>query len=152
MLIRDAEEADIPEVIKLEYECYAEMMKFDRMLKPLDEVKKRIAKYVKKKFRGKNSKFFVAFDEDKIVGFAFGDIPRKHFWKVKFGYLDSLFVLPGWRRKGVGKQLAQKLIDWFKSKGIEYAQLDVDALNRPALHMYQKFGFQVRSKRLWLKI
>jgi ribosomal protein S18 acetylase RimI-like enzyme len=152
MLIREAKGADLPEIIKLECKCYEEMTKFDALLKPLDEVKGRIERYIEKKFKAKNSKFFVATDANKLVGFAFADIPRKHFWKVRFGYLDSLFVLPGWRRRGIGKKLVQKLVSWLKSKGIEYVQLDVDAHNIPALKMYEKLGFQDRAKRLRKRI
>lgn len=58
-------------------------------------------------------------------------------------YLEDLFVLPEWRRKGVGKQLLSKVAALAVERGcgrFEWAVLD---WNEPALRFYKSLGTRV---------
>ncbi len=62
---------------------------------------------------------FVARDGDKIVGTVLcGHDGRR-------GYLHHLAVAPGHRRKGIGKALAEKVIEQLRSLGIRKCHLFV---------------------------
>jgi GNAT superfamily N-acetyltransferase len=58
-------------------------------------------------------------------------------------YLEDLFVLPEWRRKGVGKQLLSSVAALAVARGcgrFEWAVLD---WNEPALRFYKSLGTRV---------
>ena len=68
-----------------------------------------------------DSDFFVAEDEDKIVGFA-------NFIKGTELYLSSHYVLPEAQREGYGKALLQAGLDQYKDLYHE-VYLEVDGKN-----------------------
>jgi RimJ/RimL family protein N-acetyltransferase len=53
----------------------------------------------------------------------------------------GLFVLPPFRRQGVGKQLLGWMLAWAAQTGLEKITLGVFASNRPAIQLYSRFGF-----------
>ena len=53
-----------------------------------------------------------------------------------------------WRRQGIGSQLMAQAIAWAKGTGIiSRIELDVFERNEKAIHLYQKFGFEIEGKR-----
>jgi len=56
-------------------------------------------------------------------------------------YMDSLAVMPGWRRQGIGFQLMQAQISKAKNLGFTKATLLVDPENGEAQRMYKRLGF-----------
>lgn len=53
----------------------------------------------------------------------------------------GMFVLSPYRRRGVGRQLLAWLLEWAAEAGLEKITLSVFATNRPAVRLYQQFGF-----------
>ena len=53
-----------------------------------------------------------------------------------------------WRNKGVGSALIGKALAWARHGGVlKRIELYVYARNQPAIHLYEKFGFQVEGRR-----
>jgi hypothetical protein len=50
-------------------------------------------------------------------------------------------VLPGYRRKGLGKALVSKALEGFLNYGLRKAMLEVTAENPNAVRMYRDLGF-----------
>ncbi|MEB6300765.1 GNAT family N-acetyltransferase [Mammaliicoccus sciuri] len=82
-----------------------------------------------------DSDFFVAEDEDKIVGFA-------NFIKGTELYLSSHYVLPEAQCEGYGKALLQAGLDQYKDSYHE-VYLEVDGKNDFGIAFYKKEGFEV---------
>lgn len=57
-------------------------------------------------------------------------------------YLDSLCVLPQFRKQGVGKYLLQQGIEYAKNQGIPHVVLAVEAQNPDAERLYRSLGFR----------
>lgn len=55
--------------------------------------------------RGKG---WVCVNEEQIVGFAIADLQGHNIW--------ALFLLPGFERRGIGKQLHDTMLDWYFSQ------------------------------------
>jgi ribosomal protein S18 acetylase RimI-like enzyme len=91
---------------------------------------------------------FIALDLDRPVGAAW--LRLLVGTQRGFGYIDdstpeiSMAVLPEYRGQGIGSQLFNHLLKSAASQ-FQAVCLSVDASN-PALHLYERFGFEVAGK------
>lgn len=60
-------------------------------------------------------------------------------------YLSRLLVKKEYRNHGIGKKIAEFLIDKAKEWGYSEITLGVDCDNKAAVHLYKKIGFEVYS-------
>ena len=69
--------------------------------------------------------FFVAEDDEEVVGFAVGVIEENGplLFPDKIGYIPILVVAPEHRRQGTGGKLWGALNDWFSSRRVREVQL-----------------------------
>ncbi|HET6931302.1 MAG TPA: GNAT family N-acetyltransferase [Candidatus Acidoferrum sp.] len=86
-----------------------------------------------------NSTIFGAYQNSELVGTAsftqLSGLKDSH-----KGLLRAMYVRPGARRSGAGRQLVQAIIDHARPK-VEQLQLVVVSTNQPALLLYQSLGF-----------
>ncbi|KAL6880493.1 hypothetical protein ACP4OV_012058 [Aristida adscensionis] len=54
----------------------------------------------------------------------------------KVAYLLGLRVSPAWRRRGVGRRLVERMEEWFRRVGAEYAYVATDAGNAPSVRLF----------------
>ena len=84
-----------------------------------------------------SSETFVGYREDILMGVVA--------YKIKEGVVDihRLVVSPAYFRKGVGKRLVKYLLKRYK--GYEFT-VSTGTANKPAIALYQAFGFQEQRK------
>ena len=85
----------------------------------------------------------LAYAGDAAIGFAVFFQSFSTFLGKPGLYLEDLFVVPEWRRKGVGKQLLARLAALAVARGcgrFEWAVLD---WNEPALRFYKNLGARI---------
>jgi L-amino acid N-acyltransferase YncA len=84
---------------------------------------------------------FVAEVEGRIVGFQSLDLWVRY--TDSFDHVGTLgtFVLPEWRGRGIGRQLARYTLDFARSQGYEKLVVFVRAGNRRAQAFYRSLGF-----------
>lgn len=63
------------------------------------------------------------------------------------GHILNVAVHPGFRGKGLGKFLVQKVIDDCRSNGAEYVFLEVRVSNSVAVNLYRHIGFVITGRR-----
>ncbi|MBU3693183.1 MAG: ribosomal-protein-alanine N-acetyltransferase [Candidatus Nanopelagicaceae bacterium] len=89
----------------------------------------------------KTRKYVVALDDLEIVGYGgialAGDVADIH----------TLTVIPSYRRKGIATQMLQGLESWGISQGIKDFMLEMREGNLEAQPLYEKYGYQVISRR-----
>lgn len=82
---------------------------------------------------------FVAKDGDRIIGDAsLSRLPRRMNHRGDFG----IGVLREYWNQGVGSRLMDAVLRFAKENGFEIVELQVRSDNAPAIHLYEKFGFQ----------
>ncbi|WP_455206485.1 N-acetyltransferase family protein [Kaarinaea lacus] len=87
--------------------------------------------------------FTVLCDRDTIAGFA-NLYDRK---QKEYAFIGNVFVSPGYRRQGAGKLLLTYMIKAaFEKYRFREVRLSVFADNRPAIALYQQFGFSAYSQ------
>jgi ribosomal-protein-alanine N-acetyltransferase len=95
--------------------------------------------------------FIVAEVDEKVVGyimckieFGFSNFRKLGF--VKKGHVVSVAVLDQHRGKGIGKALMLEGINGVISRKSDEIYLEVRISNTQAIRMYQKLGFQIKSR------
>lgn len=97
---------------------------------------------------------FLAIDSSKVVGLIMGCVfPYDEYDYLDYkcprrGEITELIVSKNGRSKGVGKELMDKMEEYFKSIGCEYVIVDVFAYNHNAESFYNKKGYHARMKTL----
>lgn len=91
---------------------------------------------LKKELKSKNSSYLVAKMNEKIVGFAG--------IKVILDEADimNIVIKKNYRNQGIGTLLLENLIFLAKNLNLKSLSLEVSEKNSPAIHLYQKFGFE----------
>jgi len=84
-------------------------------------------------------------DDERIVAGGVGVVDSEH-----IGIFD-IVVDEAYRGRGLGKCVTEALLSWGQSEAAKTAYLQVDTLNKPALSIYQQFGFQERY-RYWYRV
>ena len=94
---------------------------------------------------------YVAESGSEVVGIVVGTIlnqskqDRLEHVPAKFGEVMELVVREGYRDKGIGTKLMNKLEEYFKAKSCTIAGVGVLAPNKGAHRLYSKLGYADRS-------
>ena len=135
-IIRRCEERDLDSVVNINMatlpEHYSDYF-FESLLRELPEA------------------FIVAEVDDKVIGyimckieFGFSNFRKLGF--VKKGHVVSVAVFDQHRGKGIGKALMLEGIHGVLSRKSDEIYLEVRVSNTQAIRMYQRLGFQIKSR------
>ena len=150
MEIRTARIQDMKKLIELwkGYEDYHLSLTNDEYMKKFLQTNKdaipEMEKYFKKKISSEDSDILVADDSGKLVGFimlsVYESSPIAEI--KKYGHIGYFFVKQNMRRKGIGKEIYKKSLEWLKNKKIKRISLEVNFLNKKTIELYKKLGFK----------
>lgn len=85
--------------------------------------------------------YLVAESTGRITGYAGA-------WIVfDEGHITNVAVDPDFRRSGIGRRLLSALLEGLAGAGVTAATLEVRRGNRPAISLYEAFGFTVEGVR-----
>ncbi|KAH8303766.1 hypothetical protein KR018_001539, partial [Drosophila ironensis] len=89
---------------------------------------------------------FFAKDGDRYVGVIVCKVEMS-VEMVLEGYIAMLAVDVAYRKRGIGKTLAEKAIEAMSAKGANVIVLETELTNKPALALYESLSF-IRERRL----
>ena len=96
---------------------------------------------LRKEFEHPFTRMFVCRVRGEVVGYVCG-------WQVVDElHILKIAVMPGWRRKGIGSMLMDRLLSEARERGVWMAYLEVRVSNDAAIRFYEKCGFEVFGKR-----
>ena len=87
--------------------------------------------------------FYLVADHDNVVvgslliTYEWSDWRNSNMW-----YIQSVFVDPQHRRKGVFQRLYHKVVELAKSEGVSYVRLYVETENENAQRTYERLGMK----------
>lgn len=84
---------------------------------------------------------FGAFIEEQLVGYYFTESVAGE------ATLHNICVAPDIQGQGIASHLMTHLVSYFQQLGNQEIWLDVRESNHNAIHLYEKFGFEVMGKR-----
>ncbi|QWK19626.1 MAG: GNAT family N-acetyltransferase [Hydrogenobacter thermophilus] len=146
--IEKASEKDIHELAQVYLKGYKGLEEYSYT--HIDDV----MAYLNWLFRRDVAGIFVAKYEGQIIGFVASDGNwfSKREGKV-VGAIHELVVLPEYRSKGIGKALVEKVIEYFKSRGLDTAELWVGEENYEAINFYRGLGFESKDRfNYWIRM
>lgn len=92
-------------------------------------------------FRYSNNFYFVAEEDNRIVGFA----GIMHI--IDEAEIINIAVLPSYRKAGIGRQLMEAILQKGEELLVKNYYLEVRENNIPAIRLYKSFDFKMISKR-----
>ena len=112
-------------------ELMEEVLKDDNMIFNID--------YLKNFINTKNTYGFIAKDNNKVAGFAYGYNLERPDGKSMF-YLHSIGMLPNYQNNGYGSKLLSYIKEYSKNLGCKEMFVITDKGNPRACHVYEKLG------------
>lgn len=88
-------------------------------------------------FLFKRGKGWVCEIENRLVGFAIVDLKENNIW--------ALFILPNFEKRGIGKLLHNRMLDWYFTQTTDKVWLGT-AFNTRAEKFYRKAGWKEVGK------
>lgn len=91
-------------------------------------------------------KLAVAEWDGQVVGIA--GLHAGHYstwWDGWYGHLEDVYVLPEFRRRGIGKALVEFIVDTAREMGLIRLEMHVLTRNTPARTFYTGLGFSSDS-------
>lgn len=114
--------------------------------KKLTITKKQIQKEFYDILKNKKRFLFLIEESGNVVGFLIGNTFISAYNDI--GYIDDLFILRNYRRKGFASKLINKFIKILKKKKIKLIRLGVNPKNKIAIKLYNKIGFKIKHYEL----
>jgi len=92
-----------------------------------------------------NAKIFVCEDEGKLVGMAYlvSSGNPTHIYPADWSYVRMVGVDPGYRGKGIAKQLTQMCVDYARESNEKIVGLHTSEKMEDARHIYESIGFKL---------
>lgn len=123
---------------------------FDGTLGEIEPTKEKINQLVKPLLE-KGSYYLIATEGNKLMGWILIGPNKDQFTDVINGFIYELFVLKEFRGKGISKQLMSAGIEHLKQDG--YSEIRLSAfIENQAIKLYEKFGFNIKTVTMSLKV
>ena len=124
-----------------------EMFDIEQYVVPSEGNMRRWVGYVKEELASGQGVLLAARDDERIVGFVYASVSHGFPLDVtrKVGRLNDLYVLPEYRRRGIGQRLLTDCVKIMRESDAEAVRTRVLAENKPAIAFYEELGFRMRS-------
>ena len=99
-------------------------------------------KFIKTRLDNNESVIFVALENDLPIGFTQLYPKYSSVSAVKNWILNDLYVESNYRKQGIGEALIKTAMNFAKSDGASYVQLETAVDNYTAQSLYEAIGFQ----------
>ena len=85
--------------------------------------------------------------EDQEQGLIAGFAAAAILGRGAMAELESLAVLPAWRRSGLGRSLFKAIAEWCRTRGVAGIELEVRGKSDGAIALYRSLGFTAEGRR-----
>ena len=141
-------------------ELWLEMVRFHRQFDPmLFNASEKGAEFYQQsivsRLNDPNTRVLVAEEDGQVIGYVLGmiaDIMAEVFQPIRSGFLAVIYVQEDYRRRGIGKELVERLVLWFQSKDVAYYEWHVAQKNSKAVEFWESMGGEVTMLRMRAKI
>jgi ribosomal protein S18 acetylase RimI-like enzyme len=145
--IRDASRADVPALVPLLIRLKRLNEEFDPLLKVRADADNRAKELLQADLANPKAVVLAADgtgeDKDKVVGVVRGLVRERPFYTPEHeGVILDIYLLPLYRRHGVGEYLLNETVRRLKEKGAGIVTAEFPVQNEIATKFYAKRGFR----------
>ena len=104
--------------------------------------------------RSREAAVYVAVAAGDVVGYVLGEmhVRRPLYPAGTYGFISDVAVRQAWRRRGIGRALANRMLHWLKEKGATDIELFAAEANPTAQAFWAALGFRPFLRMLRLEI
>jgi ribosomal protein S18 acetylase RimI-like enzyme len=145
--LRPARDEDIPALVPLLLRLKRLNEEFDPLLKVRDDADRQAREILREQIVDPKAVVLAAEgigpDIGKVVGFVRAIVRERPFYSpVSEGVILDVYLLPLYRRRGVGEFLLREVSGMLKAKGAGIVTAEFPAQNEIATRFYTKRGFR----------
>ena len=145
--LRPARDQDLAALLPLLLRLKRLNEEFDPLLKVRDDAEPQAREIVRAQIADPKAVVLVAegsgADRDKVVGFVRAVVRERPFYAPPHeGVIVDIYLLPLYRRRGVGEYLLAEVSAALKAKGAGIVTAEFPAQNEIAVRFYAKRGFR----------
>lgn len=141
IIIREATTDDIPEIVRQRRAMYEDMEYQDPAT--LDTVVATSTAYLSEALPAGSFRAWLAVSGERIVGggaIVISPWPSHPYdGQCRRATILNVYTYPDQRKKGIGRQLMQTMIDWCRQQGFAFVSLHASKDGR---HLYETLGFK----------
>lgn len=142
VILREAVEKDLDQIAQLVARLKRLNEEFDPLLKNIQDIEEACKDYMRKAIGSRDSLVIVAEHNGRVVGILkAGFIDRVFYDPPLEGQIQEFYLLPQYRRIGIGKKMLEYAIEKLKDR-VSFITVSFPSLNTIAVSFYQKFGFR----------
>lgn len=147
-MIRVAEKKDLKQIKAITKICFDGVSIDGNIEKLFGKIgglswRQRKASHIDEDYKA-DGEIFVEEQDNQIVGYITTQINRY----TKIGWIPNIAVLPEYQRRGIGKRLIKKALDYFRSEGMLLAKIETLEQNEVGKHFYPKMGFKEVARQI----
>jgi ribosomal protein S18 acetylase RimI-like enzyme len=145
--LRPARPTDLPALVPLLLRLKRLNEEFDPLLKVRDDAEEQARAVLTANLSDPKAVVLAAegvgADKDKVVGFVRALLRERPFYAPEWeGIIVDIYLLPLYRRHGVGEYLLREISSALKAKGAGVVTAEFPAQNEIAVRFYAKRGFR----------
>jgi ribosomal protein S18 acetylase RimI-like enzyme len=145
--LRPARAADVPALVPLLLRLKRLNEEFDPLLKVRDDAESQANEILRAQLADPKAVILAAegvgADKDKVVGFVRALVRERPFYTPEWeGVIVDIYLLPLYRRRGVGEYVLREVSTALKAKGAGIVTAEFPAQNEIATRFYAKRGFR----------
>ena len=138
-MIREATKNDFDEWLRMREQLYPECNS-ELLLAEIEKI------FSKRTILGELDYHILVYEneDNKLSGFIETSIRKElsGYQNSPVGYIESLYVAPTHRRKGIAKQLVAFSEKWVRSQKYQHLFVDTDPRYTEAINFYKSIGFK----------
>ncbi|MGA8302121.1 MAG: GNAT family N-acetyltransferase [Thermoplasmata archaeon] len=145
--LRPARAGDVPALVPLLLRLKRLNEEFDPLLKVRDDAESQANEVLRAQLADPKAVILAAegvgADKDKVVGFVRALVRERPFYTPEWeGVIVDIYLLPLYRRRGVGEYVLREVSTALKAKGAGIVTAEFPAQNEIATRFYAKRGFR----------
>jgi ribosomal protein S18 acetylase RimI-like enzyme len=142
--VRKAGERDLENVVELVVRLKRLNSEFDPLLKVRDDIYVQVKNWLNGYLNNKGKLLLVAESDDgKIIGARVSEVRERLFYEPRMeGVIMDFYIMPEFRRKGIGKMMMDEAIKMLREMGAYVISAEFPAQNQISVAFYRKYGFR----------
>jgi ribosomal protein S18 acetylase RimI-like enzyme len=141
--IRRARKDDLERLVDLVSRLKRLNGEFDSLLTPTEDLEREVTKYLESAISSDDYVVLVVEDGGKVEGVLIAKVVDRCFYKPRMvGQISDFYIMPEYRRRGLGYRMVEEAERILRSKGAEMIFAEFPTKNVIAEGFYRNLGFR----------